>query len=102
MVMRWVMFCEITPHVLANWFPINEKFFLFYPFLHPTKFNVHCLGPFCLTVAVTMSSAAELSVLIRVGGWVKPSSWSGMRRGTAVCPLWNSTLTSDSAVDATT
>ena len=57
---------------------------------------------FCLTVAVTMPSAAELSVFIGVGGRVKPSSWSVILRGTAVCPLWNSTPTSASAADATT
>ena len=49
---------------------------------------------FCLTIAVTMPSAAELSVLIGVGGKVKPSSWSVIRRGTAVCPLWNNLPTS--------
>ena len=37
-----------------------------------------------------MPLAAELSVLIGVGGWVKPSSWSVILRGTAVFPLWNS------------
>ena len=26
--------------------PINEKVFLFYPFLNPIKSHVHCLGPF--------------------------------------------------------
>ena len=36
----------IIPHVLASWFPINEKVFLFYPVLHPIKLHVHCLGPF--------------------------------------------------------
>ena len=102
MVMWWVMFCEIIPHVLTSWFPINEKVFLFYPVLHPIKSHVHCLGPFCLTVAVTMSSAAELSVFIGVGGRVKPSSWSVIIRGTAVCPLWNSPPTSASPADATT
>ena len=57
---------------------------------------------FCLTVAVKMPSAAELSVFIGVGGWVKPSSWSLICRGTAVFPLRNSSPTSASAVDATT
>ena len=47
-------------------------------------------------------SAAELSVFIGVGGWVKPSSWSVIIRVTAVCPLWNSPPTSASAADATT
>ena len=51
---------------------------------------------FCLTVAVMMSSAAELSIFIGVGG-----SWSVMRRGTDVFPLWKSALTSASAADAT-
>ena len=49
-----------------------------------------------------MTSAAELSVLIGVGGWVKLSSWSVMLRGTAVCPLWNSPPTYAYAADATT
>ena len=47
------------------------------------------LDLFCLTVVVTMPSAAELSVFIGVGGWVKLSSWSVILRGTAVFPLWN-------------
>ena len=49
-----------------------------------------------------MPSDAELSVFIGVGGWVKPSSWSVILRGAAVCPLWNSPPTSDLAPDATT
>ena len=49
-----------------------------------------------------MPSAAELSILIGVGGWVKVSSWSVILWGTAVCPLWNSPPTSDLAADATT
>ena len=57
---------------------------------------------FCLTVLVTMPSAAELYVFIGVGGWVKPSSWSVIIRGSAVCPLCNSPLAYDLAVDATT
>ena len=57
---------------------------------------------FCLTVAVTMPLATELSVFIGVGGRVKPSSWSVILRGTSVCPLWNSPPTYDSAADATT
>ena len=57
---------------------------------------------FCLTVAVTMPLAAELSGFIGVGGWIKPSSWSIILRGTAVYSLGNSPLTSASAADATT
>ena len=57
---------------------------------------------FCITVAVIMPLAAELSVFIGVGSRVKPSSWSVIIRGTNVCPLWNSPPTSDSAADATT
>ena len=60
------------------------------------------LDLFFLTVAVTMPSAAELSVFVGVGGWGKPSSWSVMRRGTAVFLLWNSPPTSDLDADATT
>ena len=56
---------------------------------------------FNLTIAVTVPPAAEFYVLIGVGGWVRLSSWSVMPRGTAVCPLWNSPLTSASAADAT-
>ena len=84
MVMWWVMFCKVVPHFLASWFPINEHLFLFYPVLHPIKLHVHCLGPFFLTVALTMPYAAELSIFIGVGGWGKPSSWSVMSRYTAV------------------
>ena len=96
------MFREVIPHLLASWFPKKDKVFLFYPVLHPIKLYVHCLGTFCRTVAVTMPLAAELSVLIEVGDWVKLSLWSVMRRGAAVCPLWNSPLTSVLAADATT
>ena len=60
------------------------------------------LDLFCLTVAVATPLAAELSVFIGVGGWVKPRSRSVICRGTAICPLWNSPPTSDSAADATT
>ena len=60
------------------------------------------LDLFCLTVAVTMPSAAELSVFIGVGGWVKPSSWSVILRGNDVGPLWNIPPTSDLSVDAST
>ena len=42
---------------------------------------------FCLTVGVTIPSAAELSVLIGVGGWRKLSSLIVMRSGTAFGPL---------------
>ena len=49
-----------------------------------------------------MPSAVELSVFITVGGWVKPSSWSVIIRGTDVFPLWNSPPTSALATDATT
>ena len=102
MVMWWVMFCELNPHILASWFPINEKLFLFYPVLHPIKLHVRCLGPFCLTVVVTMPLAAELSALVGVGGRSKPSSWSVIFGDTAVFPLWNSPPTSTSAADSTT
>ena len=60
------------------------------------------LDLFCVTVAVEMPLAAELSVFIGVGGWVKPSLWSVVIRSTAVCPLWNIPPTSPSAADATT
>ena len=49
-----------------------------------------------------MPLSAELSVLIGVGGWVKPSSWSLIHIGAAVCLLWNSPPSSALAVDATT
>ena len=49
-----------------------------------------------------MPLAAELYVLIGVGGWGKQISWSVMRRGTAVFPLCNSPPTSDLTVDSTT
>ena len=60
------------------------------------------LDLFCLTVVVMMPLGAELSVFIGVGGWVKPSSWSIIIRGTNVFPLWNNPPTSASAADATT
>ena len=60
------------------------------------------LDIFRLTVVVTMTSATELSTLIGFIGWGKPISWSVMRRGTNVCPLWNSPPTSDLVADATT
>ena len=59
------------------------------------------LDLFCLTVAVTIPLDAEFSVLIGVGGWVKPSSWSVIIRGADVCPLWNSPPTPALATDAT-
>ena len=49
-----------------------------------------------------MLSAAELSVLIVIGGWGKPFSWSVLWRGTSVFLLWNSPQTSASAADTTT
>ena len=49
-----------------------------------------------------MTLAAELSDFIGVGVWGKPSSYSVMRRGTYVCPLLNSPLTSALSTDATT
>ena len=45
---------------------------------------------------------AELSVLIGVVGWVKPSSRSVMHMGTTVYTFWNSTPTYSLARDATT
>ena len=60
------------------------------------------LDLFCLTVVVAMPSAVELSILFGVGGWGKPIYWSVTQKGTAVCPLWNSPLTSASAADNTT
>ena len=60
------------------------------------------LDLFFLTVVVMMPSAVELSVLIGVGCWLKPSSWSVMRMVIAICPLWNSPLTSASAEDVNT
>ena len=49
-----------------------------------------------------MPSAAELSVFIGAGGWVKLCSWSVILRGTDVCSLWNSPLTYNLDADATT
>ena len=60
------------------------------------------LDLFCITVAVTIPSDADLSVLIGVGGWGKLISWSMIRRGTDVCPLLNTPPTSASVADATT
>ena len=60
------------------------------------------LERFCIPVAVTMPSAAELFVFVRIDGWVKPSSWSVILRGANICPLCYSPPTSASAADATT
>ena len=60
------------------------------------------LSHICLTVVVTMPSAAEFSVLIGVDGWVKPSSWSVIFRGTTVYPLYNSLPNSAPDADTTT
>ena len=49
-----------------------------------------------------MPSATDLSVLIGVDGRGKPSSWSVMRRGIDVFPLWNSPPNYALAADATT
>ena len=57
---------------------------------------------FYLAVAVTMPLAAELSVFVGVGSWVKPILWGVICMRTAVCPFWNNTPTSSSAADATT
>ena len=46
MVVGGVMFREVIPHVLDLWFPMNQKFFLFNPVLHPIKLHVRCLGLF--------------------------------------------------------
>ena len=46
MVMWWVMFREVIPHVLTSWFPIKKDVFLFYPVLHPIESHVHCLVTF--------------------------------------------------------
>ena len=102
MVVWWVMFCEIFPHVLTSCFPIKEKYFCFHlSFIQYNRVSI-ALDLFCLTVVVTMPSAAELSVFISVGGWVKPSSWSAIISGTAVFQLWTIPLTSDSAANAST
>ena len=45
---------------------------------------------------------AELSVLVVVGGWGKPSSRSIICRGTDFCPVINSPTTSALAADITT
>ena len=57
---------------------------------------------FCLEVAVIMPSVVDLSVLIGIGGWVKPSSLRVMRRNTAFPRLCKITLTSYLAAEATT
>ena len=85
--MWWVMFFEIIPHVLTLWFPINEKVFLFYPVLHPIKSHVRCLGPFLSNCSGDDAFGHGVLYFIGVGGWVKPSSWSVIIRGTIVYPL---------------
>ena len=60
------------------------------------------LDIFCITVALTIPAAVELIVFIGVCFWVKPISWSVMRRGAAFSRLWNSPQTSDLTADATT
>ena len=102
MVTWWVMFCEITPHVLASWFPINEKVFFFNPVLHPIKLHVYCLGPFLSNCSGGNAFGRRVFFFIGVGGWGKPSSWCVMCRGTAACPLWNIPLTSTFAAYSTT
>ena len=85
MVMWWVMFCEVIPPCFD--FLVSNKqisLFLFHPVLRAIKMHVHCLGTFCLTVAVTIPSDAELSVLIGVGVWGGPISWSVVWSGTDV------------------
>ena len=102
MVMWWVMFYEIIPHVLISYSSINEKVFLFYPVLDPIKSHVRCLGPFLYKFSVDNVYGRGV-VCFYWGWWLgKPSSWSIILRGTAFSPLWNSPPTSDSAADATT
>ena len=50
---------------------------------------------------IPIYAAAELSVLIGVGSWGKPSSSRVIRRGIDVFPLWKSLPNSDSAAEAT-
>ena len=83
--MWWVMFLEVIPHVLTSWFPINKEVFLFYPFLNPIKLISIAFDLVCLTVAVTMPSDAELSVLVEVDGPL--ILWTVIRRGTDFFPL---------------
>ena len=82
--MWWVVFCEVIPHILTVWFPVDEEIVLFYPVLHAIKLHINCLGIFCLTVAVMIPLAVELYVLVGVGGWGKPILLRLMHRGTAV------------------
>ena len=96
------MFCEIIPHFLTSWFPVNVKVFLFYPVLHPIKLNVHCLGPFLSNRSGDDALGRRVVCFYWGGGWVKSSSWSVIIRGTTVYPLWNSPPTSASSADATT
>ena len=46
MLMWWLMFRELIPHVLTSWFPVYEEILLFYPVLHPIKLYFHFLGTF--------------------------------------------------------
>ena len=55
MVIWWVMFCEVIPHVLTFCFPVYKENLLFNPVLHPIKSHIYCPGPFFLTVAVMIS-----------------------------------------------
>ena len=101
MVIWWVMFCEIIPHILASWFPINEKV-LFLPC--PSSNKIACTLPWTFLSNYSGDNTFGYGVVCFIGvdGWVKPSSWSVILRGTDVCPLWNSPTTSASAADATT
>ena len=73
-------------------------------YFQPTNCNLTTKYYSAAKLATKVSSklVAALSVFVGVGGWVKPSSWSVILRGTTVCPLWNSPPTSASAADATT
>ena len=89
MVMWWVMFRELIPHVLAYLFPINKISFCLTLFFIQQNYMSIALELFCLTVVVTIPSSVELSILIWVGGWVKPISWSVMRIDITIWPFWN-------------
>ena len=69
MVMWWVIFREIVPHVLDFWFPINKKVFLFYPVLHSIKSHVHCRGPF-LSNYIGYNSFRRGVVCFYLGWWL--------------------------------
>ena len=62
-----------SPNLLPLPYPSSNKI------AYPLPWNF-----FCLTVAVNMPPAVDLSVFIGVGGWIKPSSWSVILRGTDV------------------